>query len=232
MYPIRPLVSQEATQKFLETEFTSLHTKKEIYSYAARDSKAREYGFNDWIELTRVCKDCCVLLDKSTVVYSRELPVDLHRAWKLITDARELSTWMFETELDLKVGGRFSFPTWQGTITKLKTNQCIRFTADEGGYSEFEIEEMKPDQTVARITDHMPGHLKVPDHVLSEVGDFGTGQSGGLGTHWAGLLAGWHCGSDSLQAYASNRKSDSKYGALTRLYSELIAAYHNFDQTV
>ena len=223
----RPLVSESSTLQFLTDQAAKRGNGTCGDPTSSQESLAREYGFESWTELIQYARNCCVLLDKSTLKFTRKLRVDLPTAWKFISVAEELSTWMFETKLELRVGGRFEFPTWGGVIEKLEHLNCIRFRADEGGYSEFQIESAGPQQTAARVIDYLPGHLEVPGHVKSELDEIGSSQPGGPGTHWAGVLAGWHSGSDSLEAYARNEQPRAKYGPLVRVYSDLVAAFHN-----
>ncbi len=190
----------------------------------AQGRVAQNLGFKNWNQLETNAQRCCELLDPSTVRYSRTLETGRQRAWQLITDQKHLSTWMFETKLELKVGGTFEFPTWKGVISKLEDLHCIRFTAEAGGYSQFEISSVGDGETTASLIDFLPAGMLVPDHLTQSSDVFGTKQHGGPGTHWAGLLAGWHSGSDSLEAYASNRQNSGNYMALVRLYEMLLIA--------
>lgn len=223
---VKPLASDASTLQFLESLAVRKYRAATSDTSHAKESLAREYGFDDWGELTQHARNCCVLLDRSTMEFTRTLQTALPTAWKFITEAEELSAWMFETKLELRVGGRFEFPTWGGSIGKLEASSCIRFVADEGGYSEFQIEPLGQHQTLARIIDYLPAHLEVPQHVKNESDKRISAQPGGPGTHWAGVLAGWHNGSDSLEAHARNEQPRTKYGPLALMYSDLLDARH------
>ncbi len=190
----------------------------------ARGEVAQNLGFMNWNHLVTTAKRCCEVLDPNTVRYSRTLETGRQRAWQLITDQEHLSTWMFETKLELRVGGTFEFPTWKGVISRLEDLHCIRFTAEAGGFSQFEISAVNDNQTRASLIDYLPAGMLVPDHLTQGSDVFGMKQHGGPGTHWAGLLAGWHSGSDSLEAYASNKQNTQNYMALVRLYEMLLIA--------
>ncbi len=222
----RPLLSETVTLQFLTDHAANRGIGTSGDPSSGQESLAREYGFEDWNELMQYARNCCVLLNASTLAFTRNLRVDLPTAWKFISVAEELSTWMFDTKLELRVGGRFEFPTWGGVIEKLENFSCIRFRADEGGYSEFQIESAGQQQTLARIIDYLPDHLEVPGHVKTELDEIGSQQPGGPGTHWAGVLAGWHSGSDSLEAYARDEQPKARYGPLVRMYSDLVVAFH------
>ena len=221
-----PLVSEQSTVEFLSDIATSSNVQCDDTSVSSREALALAYGFENWEELMLNARKCCVLLDRSTIVFTRRLKLDLASAWHLVSDAKELSTWMFETKLELRVGGPFQFPTWGGVIGKLEKLRCLRFVADEGGYSEFQIESISTNETLVKVVDFLPPHLEVPKDVIDQVDSEGSAQPGGPGTHWPGVLAGWHSGTDSLEAYAHGIETDSKYVPLMRLYAQLLNAYH------
>lgn len=191
---------------------------------AARSRVAQNLGFKNSQQLETAANRCCDVLAPSTVRFTRILGTGLERAWQIITDQDHLSTWMFETRLELKIGGTFEFPTWKGVISRLEHLHCIRFTAEAGGYSQFEISSINDNETRARLIDFLPDGMLVPDHLTQSSETFGMKQHCGPGTHWAGLLAGWHSGSDSLEAYASNRENSGDYMSLVRLYEALLIA--------
>lgn len=219
-----PLESENANLECLTGLAESECANYGIDIAQAQGRVAQNLGFKNWNQLETTAQRCCEILDPSTVRFNRTLETGKHRAWQLITDQDHLSSWMFETKLELRVGGTFEFPTWKGVISKLEDLHCIRFTAEAGGYSQFEISSVEDNSTLASLIDYLPAGMLVPDHLTQGSEVFGMKQHGGPGTHWAGLLAGWHSGSDSLEAYASNRETAGDYMALVRLYEILLIA--------
>ena len=220
----RPLSSARANVEYLVELARGECAKQGIDLLSAIEKVSHMFGFEDWENLKTIAQRCCEVLDTNTIRFTRSLESNISHAWRLITDQEHLSTWMFETKLDLKVGGTFEFPTWKGIISRLEHLSCIRFTAEAGGYSQFEISQEDDSRTTANITDYLPDGMLVPDHLTEGTEVFGMQQHGGPGTHWAGLLAGWHSGSDSLEAYASNREASGDYRSLVRLYDALLIA--------
>ena len=222
----RPLDSHSANLEYLAGLTSNECATYGIDVATAQSRIAQTLGFTNWDQLEATVQKCCEVLDPSTVRFSRRLAIDLQRAWQLITDQEHLSTWMFETKLELRVGGTFEFPTWKGVISRLEDLHCIRFTAEAGGYSQFEISSDVDGETIVRLVDFLPAGMLVPDHLTKGSDVFGMKQHGGPGTHWAGLLAGWHSGSNSLEAYASNRENSGDYMSLVRLYEMLLIDRH------
>ena len=222
----RPLDSTVANVSFLTSLARSAADEHGDDLDTAKRKVAQDLGFVNWQQLETTGKRCCEVFDPSTLTFTRTLDTDLKRAWQLITDQEHLSTWMFETKLELKVGGTFEFPTWKGVISRLEDLQCIRFTAEQGGYSQFELSSTGVNETTASLIDFLPEGMLVPDHLTQGSEVFGMNQHGGPGTHWAGLLAGWHSGSDSLEAYAARREHSGDYMSLVRLYEAMLIARH------
>ncbi|MCY3883418.1 MAG: hypothetical protein OXG24_00730 [Gammaproteobacteria bacterium] len=220
----RPLDTATATLEFFVGLVLNERDQHAIDLPSAKAKVAQTFGFREWQSIETISQRCCSVLDPSTVRFTRTLETGLHNAWQLITDQKHLSDWMFETKLELKVGGTFEFPTWKGIIGRLEHLSCIRFTAEAGGYSQFEIKQEGVRRTTVTITDYLPEGMLVPDHLTQGSDVFGMNQHGGPGTHWAGLLAGWHMGSDSLEAYASKRETSGEYIPLVRLYDALLVA--------
>lgn len=220
----RPLDTATANLDWLIALARNKSVKQGIDLPKAKDGVAQSFELEEWHRLETIARRCCEVRDSNTVRFTRTLEASLQHAWHLITNQEHLSAWMFETKLELKVGGTFEFPTWKGTISRLDDLRCIRFTAEAGGYSQFEIARAEDNKTTAKITDYLPDGMLVPDHLTQGSDIFGMTQHGGPGTHWAGLLAGWHTGSDSLEAYASKSEVSGNYMALVKLYDTLLIA--------
>ena len=97
------------------------------------------------------------------------------------------------TKYEIEEGGRFSFGGgWEGTISQVHPPHHIQFTPDgpEQAYLRFEIvatndgcvfkliDRMGPAQDAAKMFPDAPQHRKY--------------QPGGPGTHWSGVVAGYH----------------------------------------
>ncbi len=223
---VRPLQSAQATSQFLLDKVAQLASSNRLDTSMVEQETASSLGFSDWKELTNAASRCGVLRKRGMVVYTRTLDIGLPRAWELISTASELSIWMFETKMEPKIGGRFEFPTWGGVIEILDPMNRIRFRADEGGYSELRAEPLSDTQSRVRLIDRPVAKMTVPEHVKSDLPNTGAEQHGGEGTHWAGVLAGWHSGIDSLESYAADREFTMNYHPLVLLYDLLIKAYH------
>ena len=66
--------------------------------------------------------------DRHTIVFERMLTASLERAWEAITTKPDLDRWFMVTELDLRLGGSFSFEGgWAGTIGELQPQRRIRW---------------------------------------------------------------------------------------------------------
>jgi uncharacterized protein YndB with AHSA1/START domain len=73
-------------------------------------------------------------VDRYTMVYTRLYPHPLDRVWRAITDPSELKVWFLQAEIDLRIGGAFTFgpkpSSFGGLITELDPPRRIRFGAD------------------------------------------------------------------------------------------------------
>ena len=167
-------------------------------------------------------KNAATLLDKNTLVFERYLPVAPDKLWDAIATKEGLSHWFMPTEYEIVKGGRFSFQGgWDGTISQLYPPHNIQFTPDESqhAYLRFEItatnggsvfkliDKMGSAQDAARA---FPG---APQHRIH--------QPGGPGTHWSGIIAGYHGFVDELQGYITGHKPDSDNDDLCKSYMTL-----------
>ena len=59
----------------------------------------------------------CEFVDTHTIRFRRRFDVDVERVWRAVTTKSEMDQWFMVTELDLRVGGRFSFEGgWDGWV--------------------------------------------------------------------------------------------------------------------
>lgn len=191
------------------------------------DAFARMFAFASWSALLAFVHESVILLDKHTAQITRVLSTDMQTAWEFIADPQRLSTWMFPAEFEARPGAFFNFAPegWHGKIGVFEEGRELRFDAVAGGWTWFSL-EMIDGETVFTLRDYMAPDLIVPDDVRTGSAARIDDQPGGEGTHWQGVLSGWHCGVDDLRCQFSGDKQVWDYEALTRLYKILIKDYH------
>ena len=101
--------------------------------------------------------DRVTVVDRNTIAFERRFPDKLERVWSEITIKDEIDHWFMKTELDLGVGGAFSFEKgWDGWISELE-NQCyVQFNSSHESFTRFEIEP-DGDGTLFHLIDKLPG---------------------------------------------------------------------------
>ena len=181
--------------------------------------------------------DMVTVVDRNTIAFERRFPDKLERVWSAITVKDEIDHWFMKTELDLRVGGAFSFEKgWDGWISELE-NQCyVQFNSSHESFTRFEI-ELDVDGTLFHLID------KLPDDFVMEVGCrqdspiedsdtekmrlVGYNQPGGPGTHWTGVVAGWHAFVDSLESYLTGEPSGEGHNRVSIFYDRFLIDYHS-----
>ena len=221
--PNRALESTEDSVHCLE----KLAAEHAVDDGDAKDSFAREYAFADWSELHGFMQGSAILLDKHTAQLSRVLATDMQTAWEFLADPKKLQTWMFPAEFEAKPCAPFKFAPegWHGTIGIFEEGRELRFDAVAGGWTWFSLASIDG-ETVFTLRDYLPPDFVVPEHLQSESSSLADVQPGGEGTHWQGVLAGWHSGVDTLQDLFTEEKRQWDYEAIDRLYKILITDYH------
>ncbi|MCY4128487.1 MAG: hypothetical protein OXG15_04505 [Gammaproteobacteria bacterium] len=143
------------------------------------------------------------------------------------SDPKKLATWMFPAEFEAAPGAPFKFAPegWHGKIGVYAEGRELRFDAVAGGWTWFSLDSITG-KTVFKLRDYMAPDLVVPDDARSGSNSLSEDQPGGEGTHWQGVLSGWHCGVGDLRGEFSGKKPHWDYEALTRLYKLLIEDYH------
>lgn len=200
---------------------TLLRESERIDADDAHDVIARRYGFGSWPELVAFLPYLGELTDRHTLIFRREMPVDRQRVWTAVSDPAELSQWFMETTMKARVGGRFSFKDgWDGVVSALEPGSAITFAADHGGRTRFEIEAIE-NGTHFRLVDRMAPGATAPD---GGAGDIGVRQPGGPGTHWVGIVVGWHDFVDSLLDHLGTPAPTLGEREMTLLYDRLLTA--------
>ena len=149
-------------------------------------------------------------LDKHTIRFSRQLSVDKDALWRAISTKAGLDSWFMETELELKIGGRYSFKDgWDGWISELQEGQLIRFNSAADAWTQLEIIPTASGCEF-RLTDRLNSQLTMED------------QPNGPGTHNAALLAGWHDFVNALCDYLLGNPITDQFEELTQFYQHFI----------
>ena len=193
------------------------------------DEFAQNHGFSDWSELEFRFEQSGTLLTNHTVSFTRLLNTNRSTAWSYLADDKNIATWMFPAEFEAVGGAPFSFAPegWHGTIGVLEKEKELRFDAVAEGWTWFRLDEFEG-KTRLRLWDYLPPDFVVPNDVLRD-GALSEVQPGGEGTHWQGVLAGWHTGLDTLADSFSMKRRTLDYESLDRLYKMLIQDYHRVD---
>ncbi|MGD8417505.1 MAG: SRPBCC domain-containing protein [Pseudomonadales bacterium] len=145
-------------------------------------------------------------IDRQTVRFERFAACPPARVWQAVSEPEALGRWFLGTTMERHEGGRFDFrDAWGGQITSFEPERRITYTADAGGFTDFEL---FPEAAGTRIvmTDRMGPNVQPPPEGTERA----RSQPGGPGTHWAGLLAHWHVFMNRLVGYleGSTRAQD------------------------
>jgi uncharacterized protein YndB with AHSA1/START domain len=168
--------------------------------------------------------------DRHTMVLERGFDVPIERLWRAISQTVELDQWFMKSVMDARPGGRFAFEGgWEGQIGEWIPGSCIQFEADKGGRSRFELAtDAGPGGTGSgsrlRLSDRLPEDFKLdaPPDDSGALLKMMVAQPGGPGTHWPGVVAGWHGFVDALEAHLLQQPFEDRYSALSEEYSRLL----------
>ncbi|MGE0626128.1 MAG: SRPBCC domain-containing protein [Pseudomonadales bacterium] len=160
-------------------------------------------------------------LGTSTLILERQTPASMDRAWRAVTEPDDLGNWFIEAEVDLREGGRFEFRNaWGGRVTGLEPGRSVTYVADAGGSSRFDLEETADGVSIV-LTDRMGPRERPPaDH-----SGLASLQPGGPGSHWAGVVAGWHAFMNALVRHLGGDAPVADDGALTAHYAERLRSH-------
>ena len=99
--------------------------------------------------------DMVTVVDRNTIAFERRFPDKLERVWSAIT-VNEIDHWFMKAELDLRVGGAFSFEKgWDGWISELENQGYVQFNSSHESFTRFEIEP-DGDGTLFHMIDKLP----------------------------------------------------------------------------
>ena len=192
-----------------------------------KDAFASTYFFTNWTELAEFVCNIGLLKSRGLVEYTRILPVPKEEAWPLLSQPERVGEWAIPVEFEPKAGGEFKFspPEWHGVLGVFDEPQEIRFDAITGGWTSFKLTSIN-NQTIFSLKDFVPPQLPVPPDVKAYTNPNASDQIGGLGTHWPGLLAGWHQGVENLYNHFQGPKEDLNYLGTTNLYHLMMQDYY------
>jgi hypothetical protein len=158
-------------------------------------------------------------LDKGTIVFERSFPVTTDVLWATIATQEGLKHWFMPTKYKVKPGGRFSFEGgWDGVITASDPHQLIQFkpNGSDEAYLRFEISKAEAG-CVFRLVDKLDPSQDVAE-IFSDVPPYMAYQPGGPGTHWSGILAGYHGFVDALEGHLTGDGPDNHFEDLCGVY--------------
>ena len=136
-------------------------------------------------------------------------------AWTAVTDPRALGVWFIGADVELTEGGRFEFrEAWGGRVTGIEAPRTVTYVADAGGTTTFDITETG-DGVQITLTDSMGLRERPPSGYSEE----SAVQPGGPGSHWAGVVAGWHGFMDALVRYLGGHVPATDMEELTAYYA-------------
>ena len=164
-------------------------------------------------------------LDRNTVQFTRKFTSSIDKAWQAISAKKELEQWFMPTEIDLKVGGRYTFPNgWDGWIGEFSPFGHIQFNTSDNSFTRFEIikdktrvqfnliDKLKPEMP---LPEDLPPVKGIPNQIIQN-------QPGGIGTHWTGIIAGWHCYVDALDTHLTGFSPPLSYIDLCYAYNSFL----------
>jgi uncharacterized protein YndB with AHSA1/START domain len=163
------------------------------------------------------------LLNSNTLVLERHLKTTPEKLWQAVATKEGLAHWFMPTDIDIKPGGRFSFGGgWAGTITDFDPPRRIVYTPDESAeaFLCFEIEPTA-DGCLFRLTDRM-GPTVDASTLFPDSPDHHKYQPGGIGTHWSGVISGYHGFVDALETHCTGVEISFDYDDMSKRYIVLM----------
>lgn len=168
------------------------------------------------------------LLERNTLLLERHFAVSPERLWQAVATREGLGHWFMPTPHEIEEGGRFAFEGgWEGTVTRVDPPQCIEFTPDESpeAYLRFEIEPAAGG-SLFRLIDKMGPAADAAKLFGADTPKHLVYQPGGVGTHWSGVVSGYHGFVDALEAHLSGRAVPRDDDDLSRRYMAVLDEWH------
>ncbi|MEM1340288.1 MAG: SRPBCC domain-containing protein [Bacteroidota bacterium] len=137
--------------------------------------------------------------------------------WHAITKPEELENWFMKTEIDIRVGGKFAFKGgWKGWIENLKVFEYIQYNSSLESFTRLDIISTK-NGVELHLKDQIPEDMIAPtDPGIQHI------QPGGNGTHWVGLLAGWHDFLLALHSHLLREEVEDHFDLLCLKYRKIL----------
>lgn len=160
-------------------------------------------------------------LDRHTISFKRSFMVSTERLWAAVSTKQELDVWFMETDLELRVNGQYTFKDgWDGWISELKPFECIQCDSSEVSYTRFDLESQGKG-TLLTVTDRLK-----PDLIMDKQENIWDLQPGGPGTHWVGIVAGWHDFLEALEAHIYGNPVQDHYHELCLFYADFLKQHY------
>lgn len=222
------LTNQKATRQYFDNlvqchllELDDDHFKplEASQNYLAQS----RYGIS-WLDLKQFCRDSAVIETRNTMQLSRSVEITPTEVWPFLVEPDNLIRWHIPTVMEFVVGGRFEFKNaWAGTIGAIEEDRLVRFDADEGGCTTFSVKRKDQGSQIV-ITDVMAPQFRITKELISNKKTIQENQPGGVGTHWSGVLSGWHCAIDELVNLmgVTNYPTKLTYSQMDSLYLDLL----------
>lgn len=167
-------------------------------------------------------------LDRNTIQFNRCFDTSIEKTWKALSIEKEIAKWFMPTELNLKIGGRYKFNGgWSGWIGALSPFSHIQFNTSDKSFTRFEINKTKTGVDFLLI-DKLPPEMPLPKDLPAVKGianHITQNQPGGIGTHWTGIVAGWHSYVDALDTLLTGSSTHQSYVDLCYAYNSLLESY-------
>ena len=166
-------------------------------------------------------------IDRHTILLQRRfVDIDIERLWRAITTKSELDQWFMTTELDLRNEGKYTFSGgWDGWISNLKPPHHLQFNSSQTSFTRFEIAGDN-DGVLFSLIDRLRVNATPPDAPNETDETQAYHQPGGQGTHWTGVLAGWHCFVDALEDYLAGRDNNDDYEQKCIAYDHFLTNHY------
>ncbi|MEM7033074.1 MAG: SRPBCC domain-containing protein [Chloroflexota bacterium] len=176
--------------------------------------------------MTSAIPNQAIFVDKHTILFHRHLHVDQSRLWSAISTKHELDQWFMPTELDLRNDGNYSFEGgWDGWISDLNPPHHLQFNSSPTSFTRFEI-EVRSEGVLLSLIDRLQVDVTPPKATEEDEDGIMYNQPGGPGTHWTGVIAGWHCFVDALEDYLAGQEGEDLYDQRCMAYNNFLEEYH------
>ena len=177
------------------------------------------------------------MLEKNTLVWEREFPVKPEKLWDAIATKEGLSHWFMPTPFEIEQGGRFDWEGGtEGTITEIDPPHRIRFTPDRSDEADMllEIEETE-NGCLFKLTDKIEPGFDALKFFSADTPKYEIYQPGGIGTHWTGIVSGYHRFVDAWESYITGVEIPlpSRFqldDEANRLYRDMLDEWHSVEK--